>query len=326
MSLCAPIKSLIFFLSFYVMPLNNLLVSNVKRKLHRRDSSESSSGSPVEKRLKELLSDMPRDAIDDEFEGNEVFQALEMLETLAKKMEEISPKLNKLEVIEEKMRKLDSIEQKMENFSSKLGEMENSVRALRRGLNSSKVAQAELDKTVKDLKESVDFGHGRIDQVELKAFKHDSALKEAKEAPEKKYLYLEAYSRRENLKFAGIPESEGEGQEDTRCALEFLSNQLGFHHPEEIEFQCIHRIGKKGDRPRMIIARFLRYADRERVMKNAFKLKETDFKIFEDLPKELFSLRKKYLPAFYEVKKAGKKAVFSKSEPDKLFIDGKLIV
>ena len=81
-------------------------------------------------------------------------------------------------------------------------------------LNSSKVAQAELDKTVKDLKESVNFGHGRIDQVELKTFKYDSALREAKEALEKKHLYLEAYSRRENLKFAGIPESEGESQED----------------------------------------------------------------------------------------------------------------
>ena len=61
------------------------------------------------------------------------------------------------------------------------------LRHVRSELNSSKVAhdQAELDKTVKDLKESVDFGHGRIDQVELKAFKHDSALKEAKEANEK---------------------------------------------------------------------------------------------------------------------------------------------
>ena len=193
---------------------------------------------------------------------------------------------------------------------------------LRSELNSSKVAQADLDTTVKDFRESVDFGHGIIE-----AFKHESALKEAKEALEKKYLYLEAYSRREKLKFAGIPKSEGQSQEDTRDILvEFLSNQLGFHHPEEIEFQRIHRIGKKGDSPRMIIARFLRYADRERVMKNAFKLKETDFKIFEDLPKELFSLRKKYLPAFYEAKKAGKKAIFSKSELDKLFIDGKLIV
>ena len=72
-----PIKSL----SFYVMSLNNLLVSNFKRKLHRRDSSESSSGSPVEKRLKELSSDTPSDAIDDDFEGDEVFQVLSMSET-----------------------------------------------------------------------------------------------------------------------------------------------------------------------------------------------------------------------------------------------------
>ena len=177
---------------------------------------------------------------------------LNMSETLAKKMEEISRKLNELEAIEKKIKKLDSIEQKLENFSSKLSEMENYVKALKSELSSSKVAQAELDKTVKDLKESVDFGHGRIDQAELKAFKHDSALKKAKEALEKKYLYLEAYSRRENLKFAGIPESEGESQEDTRrIPVEFLSNQLGFHHPEEIECQRIHRIGKKGDRPRM---------------------------------------------------------------------------
>ena len=212
------------------MSLNNLLVSKVKRKLHRQDSQESSSGSPVEKRLKELSSDTPSDDIDDEFEGNEVFQELNMSETLAKKMQEIFRKLNKLEAIEEKIKKLNSVEQKIANFSSKLSEMENSVKALRSELNSSNVAQAELDKTVKDLKENVDFGHGRIDQVELKAFKHDSALKEAKEANEKKYLYLEAYSRREvNLKFAGIPESEGESPEDTRGILvEFLSNQLGF--------------------------------------------------------------------------------------------------
>ena len=45
------------------MSLNNLLVFNVKRKLHRRD-------------------------IDHEFEGDEVFQVLEMSETLAKKMVE----------------------------------------------------------------------------------------------------------------------------------------------------------------------------------------------------------------------------------------------
>lgn len=126
------------------MSLNNLLVSNVKRKLHRRDSSESTSSSQVEKALKELSNDTPSDAIDDAFEGDEVFQVLNMSETLAKKIKEISLKLNKLEAIEEKVKMLDSIEQKIESFSSKLSDMKNSVKALRSELNSLSEAQGKL--------------------------------------------------------------------------------------------------------------------------------------------------------------------------------------
>ena len=126
------------------MSLNNLLVSNVKRKLHRRDSSESTSSSQVEKTLKELSNDTPSDTIDDAFEGDEVFQVLNMSETLAKKIKEISRKLNKLEAIEEKVKMLDSIEQKIESFSSKLSDMKNSVKALRSELNSLSEAQGKL--------------------------------------------------------------------------------------------------------------------------------------------------------------------------------------
>ena len=126
------------------MSLNNLLVSNVKRKLHRRDSSESTSSSQVEKILKELSNDAPSDAIDDAFEGDEVFQVLNMSETFAKKIKEISRKLNKLEAIEEKVKMLDSIEQKIESFSSKLSDMKNSVKALRSELNSLSEAQGKL--------------------------------------------------------------------------------------------------------------------------------------------------------------------------------------
>ena len=93
----------------------------------------------------------------------------------------------------------------------------------------------------------------------------------------------------------------------------------------EREFQWVYRMGKKGSRPRMTIARFLRYVDRERVIRNAFKLKNTDFTIYDDIPKELLELRKKHMTTFREARKAGKKAVFNKSEPDKLFIDGKLV-
>jgi len=42
-------------------------------------------------------------------------------------------------------------------------------------------------------------------------------------------------------------------------------------------------------------------------------------------PKEIVDRRKKLLPKFFAAKKAGKPAYFSQAEPDKLFIDGRLI-
>ena len=110
--------------------------------------------------------------------------------------------------------------------------------------------------------------------------------------------------------------------------MEFLKAKLGIEQPEDIEFQRIHRIGKVAEpagRPRMIIAHFLRYTDREYVKRQAFKLKGTDFTIYDDIPKELVKERKKLMPLLHQAKKAGKKAVFSKAESDKFYVDGKLI-
>ena len=245
------------------------------------------------------------------------------MEKLVERVEQISAKLDILDEIERKMNKLDSIEEKIERFSSRLSDIEKSVSSLRCEVNSSKDKQAELQRGVDEVKDSVDCAHGRTDALELKSYKLDVDFKEAKEDLRKKILYLEAYSRRENLKFAGIPE-ESSDQEDTKDVLtNFILRQLGIEKPEDIEFQRVHRVGKKGDRSRMIIARFLRYADRERTMRKAFKLKNTDFTIYDDIPKELIDLRKKHMPAFHEARRAGKRAAFSKSEPDKLFIDGK---
>jgi len=53
----------------------------------------------------------------------------------------------------------------------------------------------------------------------------------------------------------------------------------------KIEFQRLHRNGKaSGKKPRPILARFLRFSDRERVLKHARNLKDTPYAIHEDLP------------------------------------------
>ena len=73
----------------------------------------------------------------------------------------------------------------------------------------------------------------------------------------KELLYLEAYSRRENLKFEGIEEqlqANGEEKEDTKAKLvDFMQNILG------IDDAQVHRMGrrpKEGVAGRPIIARF----------------------------------------------------------------------
>ena len=84
-------------------------------------------------------------------------------------------------------------------------------------------------------------------------------MKEVKEALKKKYIYLEAYRRRKNPKFAGIPEAESEGQEDKRGTLvEFLSNHLGIHHPEEMEFQRIQHLLERRENAIVLLLRILR--------------------------------------------------------------------
>lgn len=53
--------------------------------------------------------------------------------------------------------------------------------------------------------------------------------------------YMEAYSRRENLKFVGIPELDGAGGYTKEVVFEFLEREVKLPDAREIEFQRVHR-------------------------------------------------------------------------------------
>ena len=92
-------------------------------------------------------------------------------------------------------------------------------------------------------------------------------------------MYMETYSRRENLKFFGLPENsdaldssnyieeessrQSGTSENTREVLyKFLEERLKIDRPrDKIEFQRVHRLGKSNPlKARPIIARFHRGA------------------------------------------------------------------
>ena len=142
---------------------------------------------------------------------------------------------------------------------------------------------------------------------------------------EDKNLYLEAYSRRENIKFENIPEEET-NKEDTEIALRnFLETELGFGDAANVEIQRVHRLGKKrGESSRPILARFLRYKDCEKLLSLGHRLRGTNYKMYQDLPFEIVERRRAQMETFKKARRNNIPAAFSKAQPNKLFIRGKL--
>ena len=220
---------------------------------------------------------------------------------------------------------MDELNQIVKGLQTKVSYIETNVVAV-------KGKQKSLDEDCFHMKESAKFSEEKIAELQESANKRKADINECR----KQILYLEAYSRRENLKCEGIPESfetsarQSAPAEDMRKVLvNFIEDVLGIEDARGIEFQCVHRMGKprsgSGNGSRTIIARFLRYSDRERVFKCGRKLKDTKFKMFENIPKELHELRKMQMDKLKKARRDGKHAYFSKSEPDKLFTDGKYV-
>ena len=156
-------------------------------------------------------------------------------------------------------------------------------------------------------------------------------LKFENENLKKQLLCSESYSRRENLKFNGIVENSSDSTDNRKDAsksrdslhsentkdvlFKFLEDELNITDARKrIEFQRVHCLGKprsSGD-PRPIVARSLRYQDKEEVIQKArAKLKGKDYAAFEDIPKELYELRKKQQNKLKRARQDGLKAIFS---------------
>ena len=279
-----------------------------KRKFNRSTSYSPSEASPVEKRAKEANSPDVTSPGDED----QVMSALNLSEGVAEKFDLI-------------LAKLCSLESKMEDLNTTVKSLQSKLSSVEIDIDFVKVKQKNLDEKFTHIETNSEFVDDRINQLQSSLEKSKNEVDECHQ----KILYLEAYSRRENLKFEGIAEASQNNatstqSENTKDVLVgFLENVLGIEDTKNIEFQRIHRLGKPknddGDGGRTIIARFLRFSDRERVFEQGRKLKGTNYRMFEDIPKELHQKRKLQMERLKEARKEGRRANFSKSEPDKIY-------
>ena len=301
--------------------LSSVFITPKRKARSSNTSSSSVEMSPGEKRWKQSYS--PARVSGKANGGDEIMEALNLTEGVNEKLDLI-------------LLKLISLDSKMEELNLTVKAMQDKVSIMETEIASVQDRQRTLDGKFSHMEKNAEFVDEQI--IELKMALQASTDKSKDEVSEcrKRVLYLEAYVQRENLKFEGIPESveatvqqNATSHEDTKNVLaNFMENVLGIEDAKEIEFQRVHRMGKPrmdGSDGRTIIARFLRFPDRERVFKCGRKLKGTNYKMFEDIPKELHELRKQQMDKLRQARKDGRYAFFSKTEPDKLYIDGRYV-
>ena len=118
-------------------------------------------------------------------------------------------------------------------------------------------------------------------------------------------------SRRNNIRVDGIRESQNESWDETEGKMKQIltSHGIDIHN---IAIERAHRIGKSKDgKPRTIVAKFLHFKDKQYVMYNAKKLKNTELFINDDFSKETNDIRKKLSQEMWEKRREGKFAYIS---------------
>ena len=120
--------------------------------------------------------------------------------------------------------------------------------------------------------------------------------------------YLHSLSMRNDLIFSNIPEERNETYERTEKILrQFIEDKLKFEHDlvNDIQLERVHRIGqcRADGKIRQIVAKFTLFKDREAVRNERRNLKDTNFFISEQFPKEMSEWRKNYYKDQKERKK-----------------------
>ena len=304
-------------------------------KRRNRSSDSSADGrveSPEAKKAKnadnlEILAANREHAGDASEEDSDiVLTALELTDDLSGILKGILEKLNKLDTIERAVKKLEGSLVKLEERTTKLEALEKTARE---DIDNLKANHAIIEKKQDDTKDALDKKIKGLDGKIAELADKERKISQTLDDLNTKDLYLDAYSRLENIKFNKIKESSmhpNESENTEEVLRFFLEKQLGYHNARSVEIQRVHRLGKKredgGARP--ILARFLSFKDCEEIVALSSRLKGTNFQMFSDLPQELETRRSKQMDTFKKAKRINIPVSFSKSEPDKLYVRLKL--
>lgn len=199
-----------------------------------------------------------------------------------------------------------ALEIMMKQVHEEMRSLKTTVDDLKRSLEFTQCEVDDLRKEVKRLEKEKSADKTIIDDLKKQCQTADGNF----EVLEDRCDYLEDYSRRNNVHIIGLEERPGgETWEQTAEQVQkLLADKMQL---PDLPLERAHRVGQRMElRARPVVARFLRYSDRELVMRNATKLRGTRIFINDDLCPASQQKRKLQLPQLKQARSEGKIAFF----------------
>ena len=193
----------------------------------------------------------------------------------------------------------------LKQFMNKISELEHTVMDLK---NSLEFSQSEIDKLKKDiinLKEEKQVNDAGISEIKSK----QRECVEAVQAAATRCNAIDDHLRRNNVMIDGLPEDGAETSEITMLKVQdTLKEKMEL---PDVLLETAYRVGpRREDRPRTVLARFKRFTDREAAMRNTRKLSGTKIYFNDDLCPASQQLKSSQMPALRAARAEGKIAFF----------------
>lgn len=143
-----------------------------------------------------------------------------------------------------------------------------------------KETDAKLSLKIDDLNGKISTLQPQLDELKINQQKQEERLD-----------FLEKELRIRNVVFFGVPDQENTYTELEKEILNIINNDLQIN-TNSSEIQHVRRIGKKGENPRPINVGFTTYSKKIAILKNKYKLAQTDLYLKEDFPPKILKERK----------------------------------
>uniref|UniRef100_H2ZVN2 L1 transposable element RRM domain-containing protein n=1 Tax=Latimeria chalumnae TaxID=7897 RepID=H2ZVN2_LATCH len=182
--------------------------------------------------------------------------------------------------------------------SAEIASLMNLTQEMATDVASIRTNIADMRGSLESLGQRVSGAESKMGRLGVVTDDHEARLRELWDRVQD----LENRSRRNNIRVIGVPEGvEGNGVSGPTMLLSILQDCLLLGESDPIEVEQAHRtLGPRpapDQRPRPIIARLLRFQDRERILRLAREAGELYWRggkimIFPDMSRELAAQRK----------------------------------